>query len=195
MDVATSWKSQSSSFGERMDQDREMFEKVFGELYRPLVMYSLKLTGDKAEAMDAVQEAFIRASAEPGFLCDGFSRRAWLYRVVTNQSFSILRKLKRRVAWFAGINYGNGQAEGGPNLSGYESVPSDPAEIAVKNDEAKRLLAAMKCLDNRGRTVLVLKYFEGMSCQEISETLGMPAGTVMTCLDRSRKRLRQVLGG
>lgn len=177
-----------------MNRDRESFERYFRDLYRPLVMYALKLTGDKAEAMDAVQESFIRAAAEPDFLSDGFNRRAWLYKVVTNQSFSIMRKLRRGMARFgltkASPDYGSGPAT--QDIS--DGGSGDPAEIASGRDEINRLLEALKILDRRGRTVLVLKYFEGLSCNEISETLGMPSGTVMTCLDRARKRLRKVLG-
>ncbi len=159
-------------------------DEAFGVLvdrYRaPVVRLAYRLTRDPDEAKDIAQEAFLRAFRRiEEFRPDRpFSR--WLFVIARNASFDALRR-RRRAAAFVSIEA--------------EEVPSElgPEELALRNDEAERVHAALDLLPGHYREVLELHYVSDLRYREIAEQLAIPLGTVKTYISRAKRRLREEL--
>ena len=127
--------------------------------------------GDRSQAEDAVQDAFLRCLEKAPDFESPAHARAWLLRVTVNGCKSRLRApWRRRTA---------------PLLDAYPAAA--PEEGA--------LLEAMQALPARDRAVLHLYYYEGYQTAEIAALTGLREGSVRSRLTRARTRLRQVLKG
>jgi RNA polymerase sigma-70 factor, ECF subfamily len=128
----------------------------------------------QAEAEDAVQEAFARASVRWQRIRDYDHPDAWVRRVAFNLAVSSLRSARRKLAAY-------GRME--------PPRPSPPP-----SEEAVLLGQALKRLPRRHREVLVLHYLADLPVEEIARVLKIPAGTVKGRLFRARTALERELG-
>jgi RNA polymerase sigma-70 factor (ECF subfamily) len=140
---------------------------------------------DEEEALDAVQEAFIKAQRNGDRFNGRSSPQTWLYRIVINVCLDIRRRKSRR-----------------PELHVEDVDICEPRPCSVdcpeKGVEDLELRAAIfdglhKLSDNH-RVVLVLREFSGLNYEQIAELEGCPKGTVMSRLFHARRQLRQLLG-
>jgi len=157
-------------------------EKVYRICYRML--------GNRHEAEDAAQEAFIRAYVNIDTYNPAMKFSSWLYRIATNLSIDKLRKKKPDV-------YLDEEVSGAEGLTMYSQLPAADAspEDTVETLELQETVQkAIQKLPEKYRSVIVLKYIEDLSLQEISEILDLPIGTVKTRIHRGREALRKHLG-
>lgn len=157
-------------------------EKVYRICYRML--------GNRHEAEDAAQEAFIRAYVNIDTYNPAMKFSSWLYRIATNLSIDKLRKKKPDV-------YLDEEVSGAEGLTMYSQLPATDAspEDTVETLELQETVQkAIQKLPEKYRSVIVLKYIEDLSLQEISEILDLPIGTVKTRIHRGREALRKHLG-
>lgn len=132
-------------------------------------------------AEDAVQEAMIKAwQSLPGFRGDS-SLRSWILRITHNTAISMLRL--RREAVMA--------PEDLPDIPG----GIDPARSSAALSDLRDVRRALEGLDELSRSVVILREVEGMSYQEIADTLQVPVSTVKTRLLRARQRLASAIRG
>jgi RNA polymerase sigma-70 factor (ECF subfamily) len=129
---------------------------------------------DPELARDAVQEAFIRAWHDLPGLRDPERFDAWLHRLTVNACLDLARRRRRRV-----IEVEIDSIDG-PTVSDHASVLADREVVD----------AAMRRLDERGRAIVVLHYFLGMSLTDVAMTLGVPVGTVKSRLHRALGEMR-----
>jgi RNA polymerase sigma-70 factor (ECF subfamily) len=138
------------------------------------------MCGDAQLAEDAAQETFVRAWLHLASYRPQASLRNWLYRIALNAATDMLRK-ERRVLL--------GTLE---NLDLPDSGPGPEAQF-FQEERAAAIRKAVLSLPAACRAVLVLREYEGLSYQEIAETLDIPVGTVMSRLNYARKLLRNTL--
>lgn len=157
-------------------------------LYQSMV-YNLayRILSDQDAAADATQDAFLSAfKAIRKFR--GGSFKAWLLRIVTNACYDQLRVKQRRPT---------SSLDDLPVEADHTYYLHDPAEQPddfVQRQELNRLIqAGIATLPIEQRAVLVLSDVQGLSYQEIAETLGLSLGTVKSRLSRGRARLRDCL--
>jgi len=171
-----------------------LVRKYQDRLYRSMVLVS----GGRDEALDIVQDAFVRAMLK----LDGFQQRSqfytWLYRIAYNLAIKARRERRRELRLYAAIGWtvDLGRAAGGE--------PRDDAapEQQLERDEAHReIRRALGQLGRPYRTVVVLREIDGLSYDEIGRTLRLPVGTVRSRLHRARlllldkfQRLQRVNG-
>lgn len=147
--------------------------EVYDASYRRLVVQLFALTGDLADAEDAVQEAFVTALGKGRAFDHLDNHEAWLRTVALNhvrnrwRHADVVRRLRAKVP--------------GP-------TPDDPV-----GPEHVALVEALGTLDLPHRTVVVLHYLADRSVGDISRELGIPEGTVKTRLARSRELLAPLL--
>ncbi len=141
------------------------------------------LTGNGAEAEEAVQDACLRAWRAAGEAPR--DSRAWLLAIVRNAALSRLRSTRRREANVVPFEEALREAATGPGAE---------AMLEGRQREAA-LRAALAALPVAFREVVVLRDLEGLSYAEIADVLGLPTGTVMSRLARGRRRLRAALEG
>lgn len=126
-------------------------------------------------AEDAVQETMIKAwQSLPRFRGES-SLRSWILRIAHNTAISMLRRRRESVM----------SPEELPELPG----GIDPARSSAAMSDLRDVRRALDDLDELSRSVVIFREVEGMSYQEIAETLQVPVSTVKTRLLRARKRL------
>lgn len=149
-------------------------DDLYTSAYRRLVAQLYAVTGNRQEAEDVVQEAFMRALPRWEQVRTYDAPEAWLRTVALNLARSRWRRTKRGAA--ALVRHGVPHPE--PELS--------PDHVA--------LMSAMKGLPEAQREALVLHHFCGMSVDEVAASVGAPSGTIKARLSRGRTALAAVLG-
>jgi RNA polymerase sigma factor (sigma-70 family) len=140
------------------------------------------LTRSHEDAEDVVQEAFLRAfSAFESFR--GGDGKPWLLTIVRNTSMTWLKRNRN-----AGATIGFEEALEDP----MERSP-DPEEGLLISCDREQVRQALEQLPSDFREAVILREMEGLSYKEISATIGVPLGTVMSRLSRGRDWLRIIL--
>lgn len=148
------------------------------EAARPrLERLARRLVWDKEDARDVVQSAYVDALARWHQLERGAATEAWLRRIVVNRAISSLR---RRKLWKTlGVLFG-----------------VEPELVAAPDDELERtehvraLADAVTMLSARQATAFGLRYFEGLSLDEVADAMSLDRGTVRVHVQRAVKALR-----
>jgi RNA polymerase sigma-70 factor (ECF subfamily) len=139
------------------------------------------LMRNQHDAEDAVQEASLRAFRYFRTFSGG-NGRAWFLRIVRNTCHG-WRGHSVRAATESFDEAQHSQA--GP--------ANDPEMLALRSDDVLLIEQAMRHVPDRGRALLMLREFDGLSYRELSQTMGMPIGTVMSTLSRARRVFREAL--
>lgn len=157
------------------------FEELVERTHRQVYTLAVRLVGDRHDAEDVVQEAYLRAyRALPGFRGDA-RFETWLYRIVANAAMTHLRRRGR---------FGDVLPEA--HEGSIPDLAAAPAEESLGDAEVSRALAA---LPEGQRVVVVLKDVYGFSCQEIGDQIGVSEGAVKVRLHRARRRLKELIYG
>ena len=158
------------------------FEELAMPLFDQLYNFARWLTQDTTEAEDLVQETYAKALRGFSSYQLGTNFRAWMYRILRNSFLSSRTGLKTMVAI---------DEEADEKLLPAESAT--PETILIERANREMVQQALVDLPVPFREILLLCEVEEMSYQEISETLAIPMGTVMSRLSRARKALRVLL--
>jgi RNA polymerase sigma-70 factor (ECF subfamily) len=140
------------------------------------------LTRSHEDAEDIVQEAFLRAFSAFETV-RGEDAKPWLLTIVRNTSMTWLKRNRN-----AGATIGFEDALEDP----IERSP-DPEESLLISCDREHIRQALEQLPSDFREAVVLREMEGLSYKEISATIGVPLGTVMSRLSRGRDWLRRIL--
>jgi len=175
-------RSPASDDHQLVEQARQGDRNAFSELVRRhragVINVVYRLCGDSQIAEDAAQDAFIRAWQNLNRYKPNYPFRSWLYRIATNAAIDLLRREKESLD----ID--------GMQLPSMAIRPEGSVEIAERSAHVQQAVLA---LPQASRVVLVLREYEGLNYREISETLEIPLGTVMSRLNYARKLLRGTL--
>jgi len=175
--------------------NREMFRPLVDRYRQQTFFLALQIVGNREDALDVSQESFIKAWRNLGRFDTDRPFGAWLLRIVRNCCIDLLRRRRiRRATSLDNPGYGPDGGEGRPlhETLGDERLPA--ADVLVERSELKeRIWQAMGRLDEKHRTILVLRDFQDLSYNELAETLEIPKGTVMSRLHQARRRLREEL--
>ncbi len=165
-----------------IDKAKDGDRQAFGELVRlhqqGVIRVVTRMCGDVYLAEDAAQEAFIRAWQNLPRYRPRSPFKNWLYRIALNVALDRLRKERESV-----------DVQSLPLTAPYEG----PEGVVERQERQTRVRQAVLSLPPASRAVLILREYEGLSYREISETLDIPMGTVMSRLNYARKRLREGL--
>ncbi|MBH9968623.1 RNA polymerase sigma factor SigW [Rossellomorea oryzaecorticis] len=169
--------------------DQSAFSELV-ELYKDKVFQiCFRMLGNRHEAEDIAQEAFIRAYVNIETFNQKRKFSTWLFRIATNLCIDRIRKKKPDY-------YLDAEVAGTDGLTMYSQVAADVQmpEDEVENMELQETIQKeISKLPEKYRSVIVLKYIEELPLQEISEILDMPLGTVKTRVHRGREALRKQL--
>ncbi len=146
---------------------------------------ALRVLSDSQEAEDLTQEAFLRAWTALANFRGQCRFSTWLYRIVTNLCYNRLPGLRRQLS-----DLGDDCLAQVPDEASYFG---DPSRRLESNEQRARLHAAIEALPESYRLLVVLRYQQELSYDEIAGVLNLPLGTVKTGLFRARERLRESL--
>jgi RNA polymerase sigma-70 factor, ECF subfamily len=161
----------------------ESFEDLAMPLFDRLYNFAHWLTQNREEAEDLVQETYAKALKGFSSFQPGTNFRAWIYRILRNTFLTSRTGLKANQLLDT-----DDQAGSEANLPAEERTPES---ILLEKLDQQLVYKALDSLPVVYREALLLCDFEEMSYQEISATLGVPMGTVMSRLSRARKALRE----
>jgi RNA polymerase sigma-70 factor, ECF subfamily len=155
------------------------FEELVEQTHRRVFTLAYRLVGDRHEAEDVAQDAYLRMyRALPRFRGDS-SLETWLYRITANAAVSHLRRRGRF-----------GDLLDDPDVA--VDVPDQAGPDPVDRDEIQRALLALPVAQ---RTVLVMRDAYGFSIREIADELGLTDGAVKVRIHRARRRLKDLVYG
>lgn len=169
--------------------DQSAFADIVSLYQHKLYQVCYRMLGNKQESEDIAQEAFVRAYTNLHTFDQKRKFSTWLYRIATNLCIDRIRKKKPDT-------YLDAEVTGTDGLTMYSQIATDdqlPEETIVQLELQERIQYEIGRLPDKYRSVIVLKYMEELSLQEISEILDMPLGTVKTRIHRGREALRKQL--
>jgi RNA polymerase sigma-70 factor, ECF subfamily len=168
-----------------MAGDQVAFAALVTRHHAPLLGYLYRLTGgDRQLSEDLVQETFLRVLSQRG--CPpGRLFKPWLYAIATNLARDHFKSAAVRQRW-------RGDDAEEALLSLYDKHPG-PEERALAAEQGSEVAAALAQLGEEYRVALLLRFYQGLSLQEIAETLRIPLGTVKSRLSVGTHRLRALL--
>ncbi len=169
--------------------DESGFEVLVKEHTGKIVGLAWRLVGNREDAEDLAQEAFLRLHRSlPDFR--GESRiSTWLYRTTTRLAIDYLRRerIKRKVFFFRKDNDAPDPVE----------LASDPRQDPGREFQSQEAMLALRRslhkLSTRQQVVFTLRHYEGLPLKEIAEHLGVETGTVKAHLHRAVTQLRKDL--
>ena len=169
--------------------DQGAFEQLVLNHQNKVYSLALRRTGDREEAADLAQEAFLKAwQGLPSFQGES-SFATWLHRLTTNVCIDHLRRRGRRQ-----------EVEGGPSLDDEEAGwpepadwEGDPQRMLERTEMRQAVARGLEALPEHFRQVLVLRELSGLSYQEIGTSLNLDLGTVKSRIARARLALRKIL--
>jgi len=168
--------------------DREALEELFRRYRGPAYRVAHRLLGQEADALDAVQEGFVKALTHIDTFKGRSSFKTWLLRVVSNAALDLGRQRGRREVL---------SLNGAVSLDGVAGYPSrvDNPAAGLEQEDLRRILdGAMTVLSDVQRQTFVLHAEAGLSYREVASALNISIGTVMSRLYYARQRLRARLG-
>jgi RNA polymerase sigma-70 factor (ECF subfamily) len=160
---------------------RDACARLIHEHYAPIYRFLLHLSRDAVEAEDMTQETFAAAWEKISSFEGRSALGTWLHRIAYGK-FVDARRAGRRSAALA-EKLRERRPDGPPN----------PLETAARDDEARRLYAALDRVEPTERVLLVLHYFQGLSYREMADVTGEPAGTVKWRIRLALERMRTLL--
>ncbi len=162
-----------------MPPSREEFERLALPLRNDLWFAALALARQEADALDLLQEAYLKAWRGWSTFTRGDNVKAWLFTILRHAWLDRCRRKRLEPA----------PLDPGPEPPG-EPAPAAPAlEEALPDD----LLSSLRELSPSHQMLLLLCDIEGLSYKEIAEAMGIPIGSVMSGLHNARTRLREKL--
>jgi RNA polymerase sigma-70 factor, ECF subfamily len=170
--------------------DSRAFQALFEKYNRRVYAVALTVVKRPEDAMDVVQDAFIKVHKHLGTFQGASSFYTWLYRIVMNLGIDHVRKKRKIVEW--GDDVPLEHAAGDRTL--VPKVPdANPRSTVVRRELSEKIRQALDQLPEYHRAVIVLREVEGMSYEEIADVLDVPKGTIMSRLFHARRKMQELL--
>jgi RNA polymerase sigma-70 factor (ECF subfamily) len=176
--------------------DESAFRALYERYHRRLYVVALGVVKNRQDALDVVQEAFIKVHKH----LDGFqgtsSFYTWLYRILMNLAIDHVRKHPRTRDVDYDDRVGRDSAAAEENGVVLPRVSDgDPGKMASRRELHAKLHAALAELPEYHRAVILLREVDGLSYEEMAQTLGVPKGTIMSRLFHARRKMQLALAG
>lgn len=168
--------------------DREALAPLMERHHRRIYRIALSYLRSADDALDVVQETFVKAFQNAALWDPASEVGPWLTRIAVNQSIDLYRRGRRRRVSEEPLS------EGDHDERIMAEDPS-PERKVLGREVAERIGAALRLLPEKQRAVFVLRHYEEMSLEEIAGALGLSLGTVKSSLHRAIRRLRSRLEG
>ncbi|MBW1896199.1 MAG: sigma-70 family RNA polymerase sigma factor [Deltaproteobacteria bacterium] len=165
---------------------RVLIRRYQGKLFS--IAYGITL--DREESLDIVQDVFLKVYRSIHKFRGESTLSTWLYRITVNTCLNWQRRWKRRFGWHH-RPLERDEAGERPEL---RTDDHHPEKLYEQKELERSMWDNLRTLPEEARAVFVLKEVEGLSYDEIAETLSIKKGTVSSRLFYVRKKLREALG-
>lgn len=172
--------------------DRQAFAEIV-EIYKDKIhSLGLRMLGNMQDAEDIAQETFMRVFANLHRYDEQYKISTWIYRIANNLCIDKIRKRKVRSNQFSL----DAQIHGTEGLELHDTIHDEepsPLQQVLQYELQVTVRDAILALTPKYRTIMILRYLEDLSLQEISDIVGLPVATVKTRVHRGREALRKSL--
>jgi len=169
--------------------DRSAFDLLVVKYQHKILNLIMRYVRDPSEALDVAQEAFLKAyRAAPAFRGDS-AFYTWLYRIAINTAKNYLVAARRRPANVDVDFQDSEQFEAFTKMSDVDT----PERLALTEEIGAAVTKAIQDLPDELRTAILLREIEGMSYEEIAQTMECPVGTVRSRIFRAREAIEKHL--
>ncbi len=163
--------------------DRVAFAELYARYERRIYSFVYRMMGNPEDAFDLTQETFLKAYRALGKTDEELNVNAWLHRIASNACMDVLRR-RQRLRWLPWENARHDRPSGHEEDDPEGSVVGGETQVAVQ-----RVLSAMS---PRNRQAMVLREYEGLSCEDIGEIMGVSRSAVKSMLFRGRDEFRKL---
>jgi len=172
---------------EFLDGNDYSFEKLLGKYLKPVFNFVYQLTGDMTASEDLTQESFVKAWKNIKKFDTEKSFKTWIFTIAKNTAYDYFKK-KKTIPFSSFVDEeGNNRLE---NMSDGNILPD---EILERKDIARELDKKINEIPKHYRIILLLRYREDLSLQEIAGILGKPYNTIKSGHQRALEKLRKLL--
>ena len=193
MEVNPNFSANAKNDFQLVERAKEGDQRAYAELmqrYKDSIYFmTLKIINNKEDAMDLTVETFGKAFENLERYKPDFAFSTWLFRIATNNSIDFIRKKRLSVISMDSMV----DDEGDDRPLQIKSDSLNPEETSIKKQQSRELKDIVDKLPARYKTLIVLRYFDELSYEEIAQQLDLPLGTVKAQLFRARDLLSNVL--
>ncbi|HZP84359.1 MAG TPA: sigma-70 family RNA polymerase sigma factor [Chthonomonadaceae bacterium] len=170
--------------------DRKEFDALVNRCHRQAYNIAYRMTGNHADAEDLTQESFLRAYR----FFDRYNREMpfenWLFRIMSRVFIDEIRKRPKFKTQSLDQPLNTGDGGDADVMLEIPDLESNPAQMILSEALDERLQRALDALPEEFRVAVILADIEGLSYEEIADTMNCSLGTVRSRLHRGRKLLR-----
>ena len=164
--------------------DNKAFNQLY-ERYHRLIRYIIfDIVKDDELTQDLLSNTFIKAFSKLSSYVNPISFEAWLKTIAVNNTIDHIRATKDLCKNFSIDNE--------TNTIQLEETAPDPESDMIKTENIELLRIALSRLRSKYRNLLELRYYQGLSYDQLSVKLGIPIGTVKSDLNKAKRRLREI---
>lgn len=164
--------------------DANAFEELVLKYEKTVYNLALRMVGDRDDASDMTQEAFIKAYGSLSSFRGDSKFSVWIYRITTNVCLDFLRSKSRKQQVSLTVSDDDEDAQ-----LDIPDPKADPEQQLIKKISMQSVEEGLKTLPDKQRQILVMRELGGMSYAEIGKALSIEEGTVKSRIFRARKRL------
>jgi RNA polymerase sigma-70 factor (ECF subfamily) len=172
------------------DGDPAAFRKLFDQYHRRAFAVAVGVVKNQEDALDVVQEAFIKVHRHIDRFQGSSSFYTWLYRIVMNLAIDHVRKARHVTDFDDRIRHSDAAGDGAlmPRI-----MDENPGKTVVRSELTAHIQQALDQLPEYHRAVILLREVEGLSYEEMAKVLDVPKGTIMSRLFHARKKMQELL--
>ena len=173
--------------------DKEAYQILMERYQRRIFNLCYGMVRNSEDAADLTQDAFIKGFRNIGRFRGNAKFYTWMYRIAKNACIDFIRKQKRRQT----VDFDDAIRREEPVDGDEILLPSplgiNPAKVAGRKELLEKITDALGTLSDAHREILILREIDGLSYQEIAETIDISIGTVMSRLYHARKYMQHEL--
>lgn len=171
--------------------DQEAFDRVYGLYANKLYRTACLISGNKEDSEDILQETFVKCFLHSREVNSPEYFEKWLMKIMIRTSWRVTKQRKATVSTDELLQ--NEAYAGLAQVVFEDKQTAGPLDRVVTKEEQATVMDAVKSLDIKLRTVIVLYYYEELSVREIAELTGSLEGTIKSRLHTARTKLKKQL--
>jgi RNA polymerase sigma-70 factor (ECF subfamily) len=165
-------------------KDLKAFDEIFSAYYKPIYYFIYKMVHNTDTAEDITQDTFVKVYKGLSKAADDIKLSPWIYRIAHNACIDYLRKHKASLELIDNVNY---------EEDAQESKGSDNPEVSYLNIELRnKINKTMMKLNNRYKTVLILRDYNDLPYKDIGQILGLTEAAVKSLIHRARLEFQKI---
>jgi RNA polymerase sigma-70 factor (ECF subfamily) len=174
----------------------ESFDAIFARYQSMVFNLTMRILGDREEALDVSQEVFLSVFRKLHRFRGEASLKTWIYRIAINRAANRCRWWSRlRRHGTVSLDAHLSQDDCRTLLESLESGERTPEEALQMREARQEMERVLLCLPVQQRIAVIMRDVEGLSYEEIAESLSLSLGTVKSRIARGREELKRRLNG